>query len=175
MRCWRRPDACARLPGGGWVRTRSVLHSQARVLGLHKRFYYLQPRGGLSVGQLVLARTAGATPVCGSERFSAIGGLPQRPTRAGDVLVVELDGSIASVAGLERIVARLAGDGLSAEPLGWLTRSPANRATSSGERTSSAAPATSRASDATSGTPPSGVEAKLSPSSSGASTTGTTV
>jgi len=158
-----------------WVRTRSVLHSQARVLGLHKRFYYLQPRGGLSVGQLVLARTAGATPVCGSERFSAIGGLPQRPTRAGDVLVVELDGSIASVAGLERIVARLAGDGLSAEPLGWLTRSPAISASSSGERTSSAAPATSRASDATSGTPPSGVEAKLSPSSSGASTTGTTV
>jgi hypothetical protein len=53
-----------------WVRTRSVLHSQARALGLRHRFYYLQPRGGLTVGQLVLARTAGATPVCGSQRLS---------------------------------------------------------------------------------------------------------
>ncbi len=46
-----------------WVRTRSTLRSQARALGLRHHFYYLQPRGGLSVGQLVLARTAGAMPV----------------------------------------------------------------------------------------------------------------
>jgi hypothetical protein len=158
-----------------WVRTRAVLHSQARALGLRHRFFYLQPRGGLSVGQLVLARTAGATPVCGAQRFSATGKLPQRPTRAGDVLVVELDGSSASLAGLEHVFARLEGDGLSPVPLGWLTGSPAIRASSSGERTSIAAPATSRASEAASGTPPSGVAEKLSPSSSGASTIGTTV
>ena len=145
-----------------WVRTRAMLHSQARALGLRHRFFYLQPRGGLSVGQLVLARTAGATPVCGAQRFSATGRLPQRPTRAGDVLVVELDGSSASLAGLERVLARL-------------TRSPSISASSSGERTSSVAPATSSAREAASGTPPSGVAAKLSPSSSGASTTGTTV
>ncbi|HWX74971.1 MAG TPA: glycosyltransferase, partial [Solirubrobacteraceae bacterium] len=158
-----------------WLRTRSVLHSQERALGLHHRFYYLQPRGGLTVGQLVLARTAGATPVCGAHRFSATGRLPQRPARAGDVLVVELDGSGASVAGLERVVVRLAAEGLTAEPLGWLTRSPAIRASSSGERTSIVAPASSSASEAPSGIPPSGVLAKLSPSRSGASTTGTTV
>jgi UDP-N-acetylglucosamine:LPS N-acetylglucosamine transferase len=158
-----------------WVRTRAVLHSQARALGLRHRFFYLQPRGGLSVGQLVLARTAGATPVCGAQRFSATGKLPQRPTRAGDVLVVELDGSSASLAGLEHVVARLEGDGLNPVPLGWLTGSPAIRASNSGERTSIAAPATSRASEAASGTPPSGVAEKLSPSSSGASTIGTTV
>jgi hypothetical protein len=115
-----------------WVRTRAMLHSQARALGLRHRFYYLQPRGGLSVGQLVLARTAGATPVCGAQRFSATGRLPQRPTRAGDVLVVELDGSGASVAGLERIVARLASDGLTAEPLGWLTERPESRDATAG-------------------------------------------
>jgi hypothetical protein len=157
-----------------WVRTRSVLHSQARALGLHHRYFYLQPRGGLSVGQLVLARTAGATPVCGAQRFSATGKLPQRPTRAGDVLVVELDGSSASLAGLEHVLARLEGDGLSPVPLRWLT-SPAIRASNSGERTSIAAPATSRASAAASGTPPSGVAEKLSPSKIGASTIGTTV
>jgi UDP-N-acetylglucosamine:LPS N-acetylglucosamine transferase len=158
-----------------WVRTRGVLHSQARALGLRHRFYYLQPPGGLSVGQLVLARTDGAIPVKGSLRLSAIAPLPQRPMRAGDVLVVELDGSTASVRGLERIVSWLSSEGLGSEPLAWLTRSPSISASRSGERASSAAPTTSSASDMHRGTPPSGVPPKRSPSSSGASTTGTTV
>jgi processive 1,2-diacylglycerol beta-glucosyltransferase len=163
------------IPGSGplrWERTRGVLRSQARALGLRHRFYYLQPRGGLSVGQLVLARTAGATPVSGALRLSATGALPQRPMRAGDVLVVELDGSTSSVLGLERIVSWLASDGLGAEPLAWLTRSPSISASSSGERASSAAPATSSAREMPSGTPPSGVPLIRSPSKSGASTTG---
>jgi len=113
-----------------WVRTRGALHAQARALGLGRRYYFLQPRGGLTVGQLVLARTAGATPVCGAERISALA-LPQRTTRAGDVLVVELDGSPGSVAGLERQIAWLDSRGLGAEPLDWLTRSPSISATSS--------------------------------------------
>jgi hypothetical protein len=158
-----------------WVRTRSTLDSQARALGLRHRFYYLQPRGGLTVGQLVLARTAGATPVSGALRLGTRGPLPQRPTRAGDVLIVELDGSSASVSRLERVVSWLAGKGLVAEPLERLMGSPSISASSRGERTSSAAPVMSSASEAPSGTPPSGVAAKLSPSSSGASTTGTTV
>jgi processive 1,2-diacylglycerol beta-glucosyltransferase len=159
-----------------WVRTRGTLRSQARALGLPRRFYFLQPRGGLSVGQLVLARTAGATPVSGTARVSATGRLPQGEMRAGDVLVVELDGSTASVAGLERIVSWLGSDGLSVEPLARLTsRSPAISASSSGERASAAAPATSTDSESASGTPPSGVAVKRSPSTSGASTTGITV
>ena len=158
-----------------WVRTRSTLASQARALGLHHRFYYLEPRGGLTVGQLVLARTTGATPVSGALRLGASGPLPQRPTRAGDVLIVELDGSSASMSRLERVVSWLASEGLAAEPLERLMRSPSISASSRGERTSAAAPVTSSASEATSGTPPSGVAAKVSPSSSGASTTGTIV
>jgi len=113
-----------------WVRTRGALHAQARALGLGRRYYFLQPRGGLTVGQLVLARTAGGTPVCGAQRLSALS-LPQRTTRAGDVLVVELDGSPASVAGLERQISWLGSRGLGAEPLDWLTRSPSINATSS--------------------------------------------
>jgi hypothetical protein len=159
-----------------WMRTRGTLRSQARALGLPRRFYFLQPRGGLSVGQLVLARTAGATPVSGAERVSATGRSPQGDMRAGDVLVVELDGSPASVAGLERIVASLGSDGLAVEPLTRLmSRSPAISASSSGERASAAAPTTSTASESASGTHPRGVEVKRSPSTSGASTTGTTV
>jgi processive 1,2-diacylglycerol beta-glucosyltransferase len=158
-----------------WERTRGLLHKQARALGLHHRFYYLQPHGGLSVGQLVLARTDDATPVQGALRISATSRLPHRHMRAGDVLVVELSGSSTSVRGLERIVAWLESSGLSAEPLSWLTRSPAINAKSSGERASAAAPATSTSSDAISGTPPKGVSPKRSPSKSGASTTGITV
>ena len=140
-----------------WWRTRGVLHSQARALGLHHHFYYLQPSGGLSVGQLVLARTDGATPVSGAARFSATGPLPHRTMRAGDVLVVELDGSSSSLAGLERVVSWLASEKLGVEPLSSLFRSPSISASSSGERASSPAPTTSTASEMHSGTPLSGV------------------
>jgi hypothetical protein len=159
-----------------WVRTRSLLRSQARALGLHSRFYYLEPRGGLSVGQLVLGRTADATPVKGALRMSATDPLPQRTMRAGDVIVVELSGSPTSLRGLDRIVSWLASERLGVEPLSSLTRSADDvSASSSGDLASSTAPPISRASDSASGTPPSGVELKLSPKSSGASTTGTTV
>jgi processive 1,2-diacylglycerol beta-glucosyltransferase len=159
-----------------WERTRSVLRAQARALGLlHRGFYFLEPRGGLSVGQMVLARTDGAFPVKGAQRISATGALPQRRMRAGDVLVVELDGSSASVRGLERIVVWLESSGLGVEPLSALTRSPSISASSSGERASSPAPPISTASDTPNGTPPSGVAPKLSPNKSGASATGTTV
>jgi processive 1,2-diacylglycerol beta-glucosyltransferase len=158
-----------------WLRTRGTLRSQARALGLRHRFYFLQPPNGLTVGQLVLARTAGATPVAGALRLNATGPLPQRPMRAGDVLVVSVDGSPSSLAGVERIVSWLRSDGLSVEPLGLLTGSLSIKASKSGERASAAAPVTSTPSEITSGTPPSGVELKFSPSSSGASITGTIV
>ncbi len=158
-----------------WMRTRGTLRSQARALGLRHRFYFLQPPNGLTVGQLVLARSTGAIPVAGALRINAAGPLPQRPMRAGDVLVVSVAGSASSLAGLERIVSWLRSDGLSVEPLGSLTTSPSIKASSSGERASAAAPTTSTAREMVSGTPPSGVELKLSPSNSGASTTGTTV
>ena len=157
-----------------WVRTRGTLRSQARALGLHHRFYFLQPPNGLTVGQLVLARTAGALPVAGAERLSAPGTIPHQRLRAGDVLVVSVDGDPSSVVGLEHIVSRLRTEGLSVEPLGSLT-SPSIKASKSGERASAAAPVTSTARDSVSGTPPSGVELNDSPSNSGASITGTIV
>jgi processive 1,2-diacylglycerol beta-glucosyltransferase len=114
-----------------WVRTRAVLHAQARALGLRRHFYYLQPPGGLTVGQMVLARTEGATPVSGELRLDADAPLPQRKLRSGDVLVVGLDGSEASLTGLQRLISTLGADGLGAEPLAWLTVSPVTSATSS--------------------------------------------
>jgi processive 1,2-diacylglycerol beta-glucosyltransferase len=120
-----RDELLPEVPNSGplrWERTRGALHSQARALGLHHHFYYLEPSGGLSVGQLVLARTDGAIPVKGAVQISATGPLPQRPIRAGDVVVVSLDGSADSVLGLESIVSRLASEGLATEPLRSLTR-----------------------------------------------------
>ncbi len=158
-----------------WVKARGTLRAQARAFGLRHRFFFLQPSGGLTVGQLVLARTANGEPVSGALRLNGSGKVPQRPVRAGEVLVVTLGGSPASVAGLERIVSWLGARGLGAEPLSWLTGSPPISVNSSGERTSVAAPATSSASESPSGTPPSGVSAKRSPNSRGATTTGTIV
>jgi processive 1,2-diacylglycerol beta-glucosyltransferase len=120
-----RDELLPEIPGSSplhWERTRAVLHKQASALGLHHSFYYVPPPGGLSVGQLVLARTDNATPVKGALQLNARSPLPQRPIRAGDVLVVAVDGSAASVTGLERIVSELSSRGLSAEPLDALTR-----------------------------------------------------
>jgi UDP-N-acetylglucosamine:LPS N-acetylglucosamine transferase len=165
-----------------WLLTRGALRSQAHALGLRHHFYFLQPSGGLSLGQLVMARTAGALPISGALRLSATGLLPQRPRRAGDVLVVSVGGSPSAPGGVERIVSWLGSDGLGAESLARLTSSPSRLASSpsisansSGERASIAAPKISSASETASGTPPSGVAPKRSPSNSGASTTGTTV
>jgi processive 1,2-diacylglycerol beta-glucosyltransferase len=105
-----------------WTRTRGILRAQAHALGLYHRFYFLQPPGGLSVGQLVLARTDGATPVAGDMQFSASGSLPQRRMRAGDVLVVTVEGSSASVRDVERLVGRLRSERLGAESLAALER-----------------------------------------------------
>lgn len=106
-----------------WMHTPGALHVQARALGLHHRFYFLQPPGGLTVGQLLLSRITGASPVKGTRRLNATRPLPQRPARPGDVLVLGVNGSNASVAGAERLVSWLRSDGLSAESLAALTGS----------------------------------------------------
>jgi processive 1,2-diacylglycerol beta-glucosyltransferase len=106
-----------------WVHARGSLRAQAQAFGLrHRGFYFLQPSGGLTVGQIVMAHTTGAKPVSGALRLNARCGRLQRSARAGDVLVVTVDGSEASVRGLERIVSSLAARGLGVVPLDSLTR-----------------------------------------------------
>jgi len=63
-----------------WPGTRGVLHSQARALGLKHRFYYLEPAGGLSVGQLVLARNRRRDTGAGSRALQR----RARPASASD-------------------------------------------------------------------------------------------
>ena len=160
-----------------WVLTPHLLHEQAHAYGLRRHFYFLQS-GSPTLGELVLARTTGATPVKGAWQLDGRRPLPHGQIRAGDVVVLTLDGSPSSLRGCAGLVASLRAEGLGVESLASLTGSALSgtiRASSSGERASTAAPIASRISEATSGTPASGVVAKLSPSSSGASSTGTSV
>ena len=167
----RRAAAGSSLGRPALARTRR-LGLQARP-GLHHGFFYLRPRGA--------GRAAGARPHrrChareGALRISATGEAARASAARRRRGIVEADGSAASLTGLERIVGALGSEGLRPEPLGSLARSPAVRASSSGERTSITAPPISSASESVSGTPPKGVSEKRSPSSSGASTTGTSV
>jgi hypothetical protein len=104
-----------------WLQTRTALRKQARAMHPRRHhFFFLQPRNGLTVGQLVLARTAGASPVAGDVRVDSTSPLPQRRIRAGDVVVVTLDGSDASVASFARFAASLSAERLSAVPLSTL-------------------------------------------------------
>ncbi len=128
-----------------WVRTRSLLHAQARALGLRHHFYYLQPRGGLTVGQLVLARTAGATPVSGAQRIDldATGACLSAGCAPATSSSPNSTAPPRRCSALERIVSRLGSEGLGAEPLAWLTGSPAHRA----RRAAASARAAPRADD----------------------------
>jgi len=158
----------------GWLHTPSQLHAQARAFGLHRHFYFLEDTTP-PVGELIFGRTAGGTPVRGDWLLDATQPLPHRLMRAGDVVVFTLDGSAASVSRVERLVFSLESRGLAVEPFSALTRSPTISARSTGERASAAAPTTRMSSEMTSGTPLAGVALRRSPSSSGASSTGTSV
>jgi processive 1,2-diacylglycerol beta-glucosyltransferase len=158
-----------------WTRTRAALHAEARAMSLSRRFYYLAPSSPV-MGQLLLARTVGsARAVAGSVRLDSRTPSPHGALRAGDVVVVTVDGSPGSLRSLDALASTLSADGLGSSPLSALA-SPAIRAASSGERASDQAPATSTARDVTSptdrATPPAN---SLSWTSTGASATGTIV
>ena len=104
----------------GWIHTSSALRREARALHLRHHFYYLEPPHP-SLGQLLLARTAGGLPVRGSVVFGGRTQLPDRPLRAGDVIVVTLSGSLATLRSLESLARALQSRGLIALPLSAFT------------------------------------------------------
>jgi len=95
-----------------WMQTRGKLRREASALHLRRHFFYLSPQSGLTAGQLMLASTAGARPVVGSVQISATSPVPQQPLRRGDVAVVNLDGSAASLASFDRFAAELTAERL---------------------------------------------------------------
>jgi processive 1,2-diacylglycerol beta-glucosyltransferase len=95
-----------------WVQTRGKLRREARGLHLRHHFFYLAPEAGTTTGQLILAKTAGARPVAGSIQVSVTSPAPSRPLRPGDVAVVTLDTTPASLNSLDRFAAELAAERL---------------------------------------------------------------
>jgi hypothetical protein len=158
-----------------WTRTRAALHAEARAMNLSRRFYYLAP-SNMTTGQLLLARTVrSARAVAGSVHLDRRNPTPHGALRAGDVVVVTVDGSAESLHSLDALASTLSADRLGSSPLSVLA-SPAIKAARSGERASDQAPTTSTASDTTSPADLDRLPANsLSWTSAGASATGTTV
>jgi processive 1,2-diacylglycerol beta-glucosyltransferase len=104
-----------------WVETRGKLRREARVLRLQHRFYFLAPQGGLTVGQLLSARTTGARQVVGSVQLSSTSPVPTRPLRPGDVVVITLDSASSSTGQVDRFAAELAAEHLRGVSFSTLT------------------------------------------------------
>jgi len=104
----------------GWIGTPAQLRREARALHLHHHFYYLEPQSP-SLGQLLLARTAGGLPVKGSVVLDAAqAGLPMRPLRQGEIVVVSLGSTAATLHAIDRLAHTLQADGLVGLPLSAL-------------------------------------------------------
>ena len=106
-----------------WLSTRRVLRREARTLGLPRRFFYLAPRDGATLGQYALARSVGGSPVVGARTLragpgaaAAAGGPPLRP---GEIVVVSASSS-ADAPGLERHLEGIERQRLAPVPLGRL-------------------------------------------------------
>jgi processive 1,2-diacylglycerol beta-glucosyltransferase len=103
-----------------WIRTPSQLRHEARALHLRHHFYYLEPPSP-SLGELLLARTAGGLPVRGSVILDQRSRTPTRRLHAGDIVVVSLDSSHATLSAIGRLAHTLHEEELVGLPLSKLT------------------------------------------------------
>jgi len=102
-----------------WIKTPASLRHEARALHLTRHFYYLEPSDP-TFGQLVLGRAGGGIPVRGSVRLDSGTPLPQRRLRKGEIVVVTVTSSPASLQLLDRLASVLRSDGLVGLPLSEL-------------------------------------------------------
>lgn len=166
-------DAVPVLPGSGTVRWLGTLDALHDVLGRDGGHMFLVSRGGMSLGQYLLARSAGDHPLAPRSAL-AIG--RHRAPRPGEILLASVEGPGARAAVL-RVASRLGADGLAVRTLAQLVASSSSiRAATASERLSSAAAAvtTSATAAAPIGTPSapraSGPEVMSGLSSTGTST-----
>jgi len=93
-----------------WLGTSDDLSDLRHVLGGRR---FLEPRGGMSLGQYLLARTAGGQPVAPTQLPSARIG---EALRAGEIAVIGEQGPV-SARELLALIARARHDGLRVSPL----------------------------------------------------------
>jgi processive 1,2-diacylglycerol beta-glucosyltransferase len=124
-----------------WLSTRKLLRREVRALALPRRFFYLAPRDGATLGQYALARSVGGSPVVGAHNVrvrgrsgtpagdgaAAFAGAPVgTPLRPGDIVVVSVS-SAADAPALVRYLDRIERERLSPAPLGRLASGGAPR------------------------------------------------
>jgi UDP-N-acetylglucosamine:LPS N-acetylglucosamine transferase len=102
-----------------WLKTPAQLRREARALHLRHHFYYLEPPTP-SLGDLLLARTAGGLPVRGSLALDAGDRITAKSLHAGDIVVVTLSSRHPDLATLDRLARVLHSDGLLGLPLSAL-------------------------------------------------------
>ena len=101
-----------------WLGTRGQLHRQATALKLGRHYYYLPPRGGADLGQLVMAQLAGDTPINGATVVR--GGKITGALQPGDVIVLETAGP-AVVGDVTRLADQLGARGYATSSLEEVT------------------------------------------------------
>jgi len=102
-----------------WIDTPTELRHEARALHLRRHYYYLEPQNA-SLGELLLARTAGGLPVRGSVTLNDKTSAPRRPLHAGDVVVVAFKTASATLHAVDRLAHQLHSDELVGLPLSRL-------------------------------------------------------
>jgi UDP-glucose 4-epimerase len=105
-------EAIPLLSGGGFLHsftTADRLHDAAVTLGLGRHFVY-QPAGDLTLGQAILAHSAGGSPVAGEVDVTP-GAVPAALAR-GDLIEIKLSGPVRPRAVAAAVARDLAGTGL---------------------------------------------------------------
>jgi hypothetical protein len=108
-----------------WVKTRSQLNKTADRLGLGSGYKYAVPDSGFSLGQYVLARTTGASPVAAAHDYTG-GYIDPDSLYPGQVVEVEIDGSPSSRHVIDELLGQLHNTGLRAVPIGTLSGGSGN-------------------------------------------------
>ncbi len=120
-----------------WLRTRAHLADAPSAAGRRR---YLVPPGGLTLGQYVMARSAGAAPLRGQEDVDLASGGDGPAARPGDIVIAAGAPSPATVV---RLAGRLRERGLSPVPLSTLAGDSSTTERTTGDVTSAtAAPTT---------------------------------
>ena len=102
-----------------WIDTPTQLRREARALHLRRHYYYLEPQNP-SLGELLLARTAGGLPVRGSIALSEKSSAPRRALHAGDVVVLNFKSASATLHALDHLARVLHSDQLVGLPFSRL-------------------------------------------------------
>jgi UDP-N-acetylglucosamine:LPS N-acetylglucosamine transferase len=102
-----------------WLGTPTQLRHEARALHLRRHYYYLEPQNP-SLGELLLARTAGGLPVHGSVALNEKSTAPRRPLHAGDVVVLSFKSQSATLRAIDHLAQLLRSDQLVGLPFSRL-------------------------------------------------------